>query len=147
MTGYHVNQVEDVINLSKCAYYAFISVTECFKNIIAEQVTVNELIKYNKHLKEIEAICTACNSGSQSFLCVSYTAVSSAMNASFRKYIYVKDYAQKLNIVVDHCSSLSSGKYHICAVYATQSTCARTHNVVPYCKSRENHHKKFCQAL
>ena len=120
VTGYHVNQVKDVMNLSKCAYYAFISVDECFKNIITEQVTVSELIKYHSHSKEIEAICTACNSGSQSFLCLSYTAVSSAMSASFRKYNYVKDYAQKLNIVVDYCSSLSSGKYHICAVYAIQ---------------------------
>jgi len=113
VTGYHVEQVQDV-NLSECAYFALLAVNECFKNIITEQVTVNELIKYNNSLNKLEAICLACNSGSKSLLCQSYSTVSSAIKTSFPKYTYVKQFAQKLKIVVEYCSSLSCGKYHIC---------------------------------
>ena len=104
------------MNLSKCAYFALVAVNECFQNIITEQVTVNELIKYNDCLKKLKAICNACNSRKQISLCQSYVTVSSAMNTAFPKYTYAKQCAQKLRIVLEYCSSLSSGKYHICAV-------------------------------
>jgi len=119
VTGCHVKQVEDVMELSECAYLALITVNECFKNIITEQVTVNELIKYNSCLKKLEAICTVCNSGSNSSLCQSYSTILSAMNISFPKYTYVRQFSQKLKIIVEYCSSLSCGKYHICSLCYT----------------------------
>jgi len=127
VTGCHVKQVEDVMKLSKCAYFALISVDECFKNIITEQVTVNELIKYNDSSKKLEAICTACNSGRQNPLCQSYSTVSNAMKTSLPKYTYVKQFAQKVKIVVEYCSSLSCGKYYICISLSYKSMCVQMH--------------------
>ena len=78
-------------------------------NIISGNITMQELTVYhNHHMKHLEAICLAANSGIQP-LCHLYPDVSTGVSLCFQMFRYVMDCCQKLEIVVKYCTPISSG--------------------------------------
>ena len=67
-----------------------------------------DLVKCQKNMDSLQALCNAANSG-KAALCSHFDSVKSAMELCFKKFSYVEQYSKKLEVVVKHCSKISKG--------------------------------------
>ena len=110
MTSSAIKQAEDIKNTSEIVYSALFAINQLCNSIINAEITMNELMVCRKYDRQLQALCSAANSGNI-HLCPNLDSISSAMNLCFKKFEYVEKCSKMMEVVVKYCDKISKGTY------------------------------------
>ena len=103
-------RADDIRSTSEIVYSALLVIMQFCTNIMNAKVCMNDLIKYRRSTEQLQALCTAANSGNAP-LCPGFDHVKSSMESCFKKFDYVVKYKEIMKVMVKHCSKISKGMH------------------------------------
>ena len=91
---------EDIKITSAIVHSALGVINEFCNKIIHANICMNDLAKCRKNVKSLQNLCNAANSN---------VDVKNCMDLCSKKFDYVKNYSEMMEVVAKHCNKISKG--------------------------------------
>jgi len=100
-------EVDDLKDTNEIVHAALLELAKLYDDLIKSKVTGREVENYRKHANSLQVLCEAANLGS-SQLAPQFTEIDSAMQNCVDKLNTIKEYREKLAVVMEYCKPITS---------------------------------------